>query len=111
MSSHKEAAHSICNLRFKMPKEIPVVFHNGADYNSHYIIKELREEFAGQFECLGENIGKYITFSLPIKNEKKKKNGKTIACKIKFITLPGMIILLKDSRKVTAKITSLILNI
>ena len=95
-----------------MPKEIPVVFHNGANYDSHYIIKELTEEFEGQFECLGENIGKYITFSLPIKNGKKKqKKGKTIACKIKFITLPGMIILLKDSRKVTAKITSLILNI
>ena len=46
-----------------------------------------------------------------MKKKKKKKNGKTIACKIKFITLPGMIILLKDSRKVTAKIASLILNI
>ena len=43
--------------------------------------------------------------------EKKQKKGKTTTCKIKFITLPGMIILLKDSRKVTAKIASLILNI
>ena len=24
----REAAHSICNLRYKTPKEIPVVFHN-----------------------------------------------------------------------------------
>ena len=24
------AAHSICNLRYKVPKEIPVVFHNGS---------------------------------------------------------------------------------
>ena len=26
------AAHSICNLRYKAPKEIPVVFHNGYTY-------------------------------------------------------------------------------
>ena len=24
----REAAHSICNLRYKTPKEIPLVFHN-----------------------------------------------------------------------------------
>ena len=26
------AAHSICNLRYKTLKEIPVVFHNGSTY-------------------------------------------------------------------------------
>ena len=26
------AAHSICNLRYKAPKEIPVAFHNGYTY-------------------------------------------------------------------------------
>ena len=26
------AAHSECNLRYKVPKEIPVVFHNGSTY-------------------------------------------------------------------------------
>ena len=25
----REAAHSICNLRYKAPKKIPLVFHNG----------------------------------------------------------------------------------
>ena len=33
------AAHSICNLRYKIPKEIPVVFHNGSTYDYHFIIK------------------------------------------------------------------------
>ena len=32
-------------------------------------MKELAEEFEGQFECLGENTKKYITFSVPIKNQ------------------------------------------
>ena len=63
------AAHSICNLRYKVPKEIPVVIHNSSTYDYHFIIKQLAEEFEGQFECLGENTEKYITFSVPIKKE------------------------------------------
>ena len=27
---YRGAAHSSCNLRYKIPKEIPVVFHNGS---------------------------------------------------------------------------------
>ena len=49
------AAHNICNLRYKIPKEIPVVFHNGSTYDYHFINKELVKEFEGNFECLGEN--------------------------------------------------------
>ena len=63
------AAHSICNLRYKTPKEIPVVFHNGSTYDYHFIIKQLAREFDGKFECLGENTEKYITFSEAIKKE------------------------------------------
>ena len=28
---YRGAAHSICNLRFNVPNEIPVVFHNGSN--------------------------------------------------------------------------------
>ena len=42
-------AHSICNSRFNVPKEIPVVFHNGLNYNYYFVIKELEKEFEGQF--------------------------------------------------------------
>ena len=79
----REAAQSICNLRYKVPQEIPVKIHNGSKYDYHFIIRELAEEFKGQFECLGENTEKYITFSIPIKKE--NDNGKTITYKIKFI--------------------------
>ena len=54
------AAHSICNLRYKTPKEIPVVFHNGSTYDYHFIIKQLAIEFKGRFDCLGENNEKNI---------------------------------------------------
>ena len=33
------AAHSICNLRYKTSKKIPVVFHNCSTYDYHIIIK------------------------------------------------------------------------
>ena len=68
------AAHNICNLRYKIPKEIPVVFHNGFTYDYHFIIKELVKEFEGNFECLGENTEKYITFSVPIKKNIDNKD-------------------------------------
>ena len=32
------AAHSICNLRYKVQKNIPIVFHNGSVYDWHFII-------------------------------------------------------------------------
>ena len=42
---YRGAAHNICNLRYKISKEIPVVFHNGSTYDYHFIIKELVKEF------------------------------------------------------------------
>ena len=56
------AAHSECNLIYKAPKEIRVVFHNGSSYDDHFIIKQLAEELEGKFKYLGENAEKYITF-------------------------------------------------
>ena len=69
-----------------MPKEIPVVFPNGSNYDYHFIIKELAEEFKVHFKCLGENTVKYIIFSVTIKKE--IGDGKTIIYKLKFIYSP-----------------------
>ena len=80
------AVHSICNLHYKVPKEIPVKIHNGSKYDYHFIIKELAEEFSSEeFECLGENTEKYISFSVPIKKEHDNDSAETITYKIKFI--------------------------
>ena len=81
---YRGAAHNICNLRYEIPKEIPVVFHNGSTYDYHFIIKELVKEFDCKFECLGENTEKCITFSVPIK-EKIENKDIEITYKIKFI--------------------------
>ena len=80
-------AHSICNLNYKIPQEIHVKTHNVSTYDYYFIIKELAEEFKGQFECLGENTEKYITFSVRFKKEHDNDNDKIITCKIKFIDI------------------------
>ena len=77
------AAHTVCNLRYKVPKEISIVFHNGSTYDYHFIIKKLGKEFEGEFECLRENTEKYITFSVSLKEE--NDNDKKITYKLKFI--------------------------
>ena len=60
------------------------MFHNGSIYDYHFIIRELVKEFEGNFECLGENTEKYITFSVPIKKEIENKDLE-ITYKFKFI--------------------------
>ena len=38
---YRGAALNICNLRYKIPKETPVVFHNGSTYDYH-LLKNFR---------------------------------------------------------------------
>ena len=38
---YRGAALDISNLRYKIPKEIPVVFHNGSTYDYQFITNEL----------------------------------------------------------------------
>ena len=57
------AAHSICNLKNSFAN-VPIVFHNGSNYDNHFIIKELAEELKKLFTCLGENTEECITFPI-----------------------------------------------
>ena len=94
------AAHNICNLRYKVQREIPVVLHNGCNYDYHLIIKELAEKFKGNIDCLGENTEKYITFSVPPKKE--IKDNKLVTCKLRFID---------SSRFMNTSLASLVANL
>ena len=73
-------AQSICNLKYGVPKKILIVFHNGSNYDYHFITKKLAEEFKKQFTCLGENTEKYITLTVQIEKEviRIDKNGEEI---------------------------------
>ena len=67
-------------MKYRAPKKILIVFHNRPNYNYHFIIKELAEEFKKQFTCLGENTENYITFTVRIEKVVKRidKNGEKI---------------------------------
>ena len=65
---YRGVAHSICNLKFNVSYKIPVAFHGDSSYDYHSIIKELAEQFEGQFECNGENKENDKTFSVPVKS-------------------------------------------
>ena len=36
---YRNGPHNICTLRYKIPKKVPVVFHNVSDYDYHFIIE------------------------------------------------------------------------
>ena len=42
---YEGAVHSICNLKYSVPKKFLIAFHNGGNYDYHFIIEELTEEF------------------------------------------------------------------
>ena len=67
-----DATHSIFNIRFNVLRVIPVVFHNGSNYDCHLIIKESPIKFEVKFECLRENTEKLKTSFVKIQKEIRK---------------------------------------
>ena len=85
---YRGGAHSKCNLNCKIVKEIPVLFHNGSVYDYHFIIKYLARECNGNFECLGKNTKKYISFTVSFKkviNDKEVKYRIRISDSCRFM--------------------------
>ncbi|XP_065640589.1 uncharacterized protein LOC136073148 [Hydra vulgaris] len=78
---YRGAAHSDCNLQFKIPKFIPILFHNLSNYDSHLFIKKL----SGKINCIPNNEKKYISFSKELKvNEFTNKENKVIEVKLQL---------------------------
>ena len=88
---YRSVEHSICNLKYSVPEEIPIVFCDGSKYDYHFIMKELAEEFE-------ENTGKNITFSVLIEKEviridkKGKDIIKTESYRLQFIDYGKLVI-------------------
>ena len=79
------AAHNICNLNYSVQQKILIIIHN-ATYDTHFTLNQLAIEFEGELNCIGDNMEKYITFSLPIKKEINNYDGekKIMTYKLKF---------------------------
>ena len=75
---YRGAAHSICNLNFKLTDKIPVVFHNLKGYDSHFIMQEIgniaknhiyfderKNKYSDvNINVIPHNIEKYLAFML-----------------------------------------------
>ena len=64
---YRGAAHNNCNLKYKVPSYIPIVFHNLSGYDAHLFIRELGKKFdTGEINVIAENKEKYISFNVNI---------------------------------------------
>ena len=59
---YRDTEHSVCSLRFDVPNQIPVVFHNRSNYDYHFIIKELANKFEGKIACFRKVLEEYKLF-------------------------------------------------
>ena len=57
------AAHFSCNANCKLSKNIPVIFHNLKDYDSHLIIKEI-SKFDVKVSVIPSGLEKYMAFTV-----------------------------------------------
>ena len=44
IGEYRGAVYSICNLKYSVPKKVSIVFHNGSNYDYHFIIKKQLEK-------------------------------------------------------------------
>ena len=72
LGKYRGAAHSICNLKYKVPKDVPVAFSNGSIYDNHLIIKQISQDFKGYFTCKGEITDRYISLFYEYDNKRYK---------------------------------------
>ena len=105
---YRDAAHILCKLKCSVPETIPKAFHNRSNYDYHFIMKELAEEFKKKFTCLGENIEKYITFTVPIENQVTRidKNGVDITKNISY-----MLQFIDSARFIASSISNFVNNL
>ena len=72
---YRAPAHSLCNLRYRIPSYIPVVFYNLLSYDAHLFIKELGKH-SNDIGVIAKNKEDYITFSVDVEVDKYiDKNG------------------------------------
>ena len=62
---YRGPVHSLCNLRYKIPSYIPVVFHNLSGYDAHLFIRELGAH-TSEMGMIAKNKEDYISFSIKV---------------------------------------------
>ena len=72
---YKGAAHNKCNCTMRVPKFIPVLFHNLENYDAHLFVKSLGYT-EGDIKCIPKTDEKYISFRVRSSQRWRGKNKK-----------------------------------
>ena len=73
---YRGPTHMKCNLRYKVPPYIPIVFHNLLGYDTHLFMKELAaltDGSCGPMCVIAKNTEDYISFSIKVKVDESKE--------------------------------------
>lgn len=99
------AAHNKCSLKHRLPKFVPVYFHNLAGYDAHFFVRNLATT-EGEIRCISNTEENYISFSKRIKvgeyEDKKTKRMKPIWQDLRFV---DSVKIMKSSLDKIVKIT------
>ncbi|XP_054718997.1 uncharacterized protein LOC129228343 [Uloborus diversus] len=68
---YRGAAHRACNLKYRVRKMIPVIFHNLKNYDAHHIVKTLGDFPGYEYSVIPTNMEKYISFTISCREEKR----------------------------------------
>ena len=87
---YRGVAHSLCNLRYKIPSYIPVVLHNLLGYDAHLFIKGLASSLpdGAKMGVIAKNKEDYITFLISEEVDKyidKSGEEKSKEIELRFI--------------------------
>ena len=66
---YRGPAHSLCNLMYRIPSYIPVVFHNLSGSDAHLFIKELGKH-SSDMGVIAKNKEDYISFFIKVSVDK-----------------------------------------
>lgn len=80
---YRGSAHSHCNLNFKEPRHIPVIFHNLSHYDAHFIISAVAKDIPGSISIIPRNEQLYISFTKTVTSAHTKEYSNFI--KLRFI--------------------------
>ena len=64
----------LCNLQYKIPSYIPVVFHNLTGYDAHLFMREL-SKYGSQMGVIAQSTEDYISFSIKVEVGKYVDNN------------------------------------
>ncbi|XP_073845092.1 uncharacterized protein [Musca autumnalis] len=73
---YRGAVHNQCNLKYQVPKFIPIFFHNFSGYDCHLFFKELAD-FGGEIKVIPQNKELYISMSYFINMKKDEPTDTT----------------------------------